>query len=204
MMPFKVHREERCLSLEPPVETVLASRFAGRTSLSFAKNPSGGQAIDRIALLRAESRSDDHHAASPGSTLTVSLRRPPLPRRREPGLAPANLPCTSGQRPGRSSAGVIDCSSHVRDLVSIDPFTVPTARLRALFVLVVLAHHRRRVLHFAVGAISLAIGGGGITRDLFRRAIDWGFPIHSASCWAPAACCTRMAWMRGSPRACCP
>src|SRR5262249_25079947 len=29
-------------------------------------------------------------------------------------------------------------------------FTVPTARLRVLFVLVVLAHHRRRVLHFNV------------------------------------------------------
>ena len=36
------------------------------------------------------------------------------------------------------------------DLVSIDFFTVPTARLRVLFVLVVLAHHRRRVLHFNV------------------------------------------------------
>ena len=40
--------------------------------------------------------------------------------------------------------------NHVRDLVSIDFFTVPTARLRALFVLVVLAHHRRRVVHFNV------------------------------------------------------
>ncbi|MGH7643946.1 MAG: integrase core domain-containing protein, partial [Gemmatimonadales bacterium] len=39
-------------------------------------------------------------------------------------------------------------TNHVRDLVSIDFFTVPTAHLRVLFVLVVLAHHRRRVLHF--------------------------------------------------------
>jgi putative transposase len=38
--------------------------------------------------------------------------------------------------------------NHVQDLVSIDFFTVPTARLRVLFVLVVLAHHRRRVVHF--------------------------------------------------------
>jgi transposase InsO family protein len=35
-------------------------------------------------------------------------------------------------------------------LVSIDFFTVPTVRLRVLFVLVVLAHHRRRVVHFNV------------------------------------------------------
>jgi putative transposase len=41
-------------------------------------------------------------------------------------------------------------TNHVRDLVSIDFFTVPTAQLRVLFVLVVLAHHRRRVLHFNV------------------------------------------------------
>jgi putative transposase len=41
-------------------------------------------------------------------------------------------------------------ANHVRDLVSIDFFTVPTARLRVLFVLVVLAHHRRRVIHFNV------------------------------------------------------
>ena len=40
--------------------------------------------------------------------------------------------------------------NHVRDLVSLDFFTVPTARLRVLFVLVVLVHHRRRVVHFNV------------------------------------------------------
>jgi putative transposase len=41
-------------------------------------------------------------------------------------------------------------SNHVRDLVSLDFFTVPTAGFRVLFVLVVLAHHRRRVVHFNV------------------------------------------------------
>src|SRR3989454_170457 len=41
-------------------------------------------------------------------------------------------------------------TNHVQDLVSIDFVAVPTARLRVLFVLVILAHHRRRVLHFNV------------------------------------------------------
>jgi transposase InsO family protein len=41
-------------------------------------------------------------------------------------------------------------NNHVQDLVSIDFFSVPTAHLRVLFVLVVLAHHRRRVLQFNV------------------------------------------------------
>jgi len=41
-------------------------------------------------------------------------------------------------------------TNHVRDLVSLDFFTVPTARLRVLFVLIVLAHQRRCVVHFNV------------------------------------------------------
>jgi putative transposase len=41
-------------------------------------------------------------------------------------------------------------ANHVRELVALDFFTVPTVRLRVLFVLVVLAHHRRRVVHFNV------------------------------------------------------
>jgi putative transposase len=40
--------------------------------------------------------------------------------------------------------------NHVRDLVSLDFFTVSTAGLRVLFVLVVLAYHRRRIVHFNV------------------------------------------------------
>ena len=41
-------------------------------------------------------------------------------------------------------------ANHVTDLVSVDFFTVPTAGLRVLFVLVVLAHHRRCVVHFNI------------------------------------------------------
>jgi transposase InsO family protein len=40
--------------------------------------------------------------------------------------------------------------NHVRDLVSIDFFVVPTVRFKVLFVLVVLAHHCRKVVHFNV------------------------------------------------------
>ncbi len=41
-------------------------------------------------------------------------------------------------------------TNHVRDLVSIDFFTVPTVHLRVLFVFVVLTHYQRRILHFNV------------------------------------------------------
>jgi len=40
--------------------------------------------------------------------------------------------------------------SHVKDLVSIDFFVVPTVTFKILFVFVILAHHRRRVVHFSV------------------------------------------------------
>jgi putative transposase len=40
--------------------------------------------------------------------------------------------------------------NHFHTMVSIDFFAVPTAAFRVLFVLVVLAHNRRRVVHFNV------------------------------------------------------
>src|SRR5437899_7440891 len=58
-------------------------------------------------------------------------------------------------------------TNHLRDLVSIDFFTVPTARLRVLFVLVVLAHHRRRVMHFNVTAHPTA---GSTAQQIVRRS----------------------------------
>jgi transposase InsO family protein len=40
--------------------------------------------------------------------------------------------------------------NHVRDLVSMDLLVVPTATFRILFVLVILSHERRRILHLGV------------------------------------------------------
>jgi len=54
------------------------------------------------------------------------------------------------RRPEPSQTWRTFLANHIADLVSIDFFTVPTARLRVLFVLVILAHHRRRVVHFNV------------------------------------------------------
>jgi hypothetical protein len=53
-----------------------------------------------------------------------------------------------------------------RDLVSLDFFTIPTAGLRVLFVLVVLAHHRRRVVHFWEGGVRRF----GSSRETVRSA----------------------------------
>jgi putative transposase len=40
--------------------------------------------------------------------------------------------------------------NHVQDLVAMDFFTVPTVTCKVLFVLVILAHERRRVVHFNI------------------------------------------------------
>ena len=42
--------------------------------------------------------------------------------------------------------------NHVRDIVAVDFFTVPTATFRLLFCFIVLRHHRRMVIHFNVTA----------------------------------------------------
>jgi len=41
-------------------------------------------------------------------------------------------------------------NNHMGDLVSVDFFVVPTVTLRVLFVFIVLAHARRRIVHFNV------------------------------------------------------
>jgi hypothetical protein len=41
-------------------------------------------------------------------------------------------------------------TNHVKDLVSCDFFTVPTATFKVLFGFVILAHERRRIVHFNI------------------------------------------------------
>jgi transposase InsO family protein len=54
------------------------------------------------------------------------------------------------RRPPPSQSWKTFLGNHLGQLVSVDFFTVPTIRLRVLFVFVVLEHRRREVLHFNV------------------------------------------------------
>jgi putative transposase len=40
--------------------------------------------------------------------------------------------------------------NHAKETIALDFFTVPTATFKVLFVLVILSHDRRRILHFNV------------------------------------------------------
>jgi transposase InsO family protein len=59
--------------------------------------------------------------------------------------------------------------NHVKSLVSIDFFTVPTIRFQILYVFLVLAHERRRIVHFAVTAHPTAEW----TAHQLREAFPW-------------------------------
>src|SRR5215472_12276941 len=76
--------------------------------------------------------------------------------------------------------------NHVGELVSIDFFTVPTATFRVLFVLVVLAHRRRRVLHFNVTEHPTAAWAspGSVSRRSCATVSD---PRPRQSLWRPVA-----------------
>lgn len=57
--------------------------------------------------------------------------------------------------------------NHLTQLVSIDFFTVPTIRFHVLYVFLILAHDRRRILHFNVTAHPTAEWTGQQLRDAF-------------------------------------
>jgi putative transposase len=57
--------------------------------------------------------------------------------------------------------------NHVTTLVSVDFFTVPTIRFQILYVFLVLAHDRRRILHFNVTAHPTAEWTGQQLREAF-------------------------------------
>ena len=57
--------------------------------------------------------------------------------------------------------------NHVKTLVSVDFFTVPTIRFQILYVFLVLAHDRRRILNFNVTAHPTAEWTGQQLREAF-------------------------------------
>jgi transposase InsO family protein len=59
--------------------------------------------------------------------------------------------------------------NHLKDMVSADFFTVPTIRFQILYVFLVLAHERRRIVHFAVTQHPTAEW----TAQQLREAFPW-------------------------------
>lgn len=80
--------------------------------------------------------------------------------------------------------------NHAGQIVAADFFVVPTATYRLVFVLVLLAHERRRVVHFAVTSHPTAEW----TRQQLREAFPWAHAPrnvlhdrdHAFAAWAAA------------------
>jgi putative transposase len=68
-----------------------------------------------------------------------------------------------------SQTGRTFLENHVKTMVSVDFFTVPPIRFKILYVFLVLAHERRRIVHFAVTAHPTAEW----TAQQLREAFPW-------------------------------
>ena len=68
-------------------------------------------------------------------------------------------------------------TNHLTSLVSLDFFTVPTLTGRVLFVLVLLSHHRRRIVHLRITEHP--------TAEWTAQQIIEAFPENTVPCWLP-------------------
>ena len=59
--------------------------------------------------------------------------------------------------------------NHLGDIAAMDFFVVPTATFRVLYVFVIMAHDRRRILHFNVMTSPSAAHSGQVERPVRRK-----------------------------------
>lgn len=72
--------------------------------------------------------------------------------------------------------------NHLGEIVAIDFFTVPTLCLRVLFVLLVVEHQRRRVLHFSVTEHATAEWAGPQVIEAFAECDARRYLIRDRDC----------------------
>ena len=89
--------------------------------------------------------------------------------------------------------------NHLRSLVSVDFFTVPTVTFKVLFVFVVLAHHRRRVVHVNVTDAPTAQWTAQQTRGGVPLGHRTAIPAARPRCGSTGPC-SRAACTPGDPR----
>jgi transposase InsO family protein len=69
-------------------------------------------------------------------------------------------------------------ANHVHQIMAADFFLVPTATYRLLFVLVILAHDRRRIVHVAVTAHPTAAWTAQQLREAFPEDVAPRYLVH--------------------------
>jgi putative transposase len=86
-----------------------------------------------------------------GAQISSSSRRPPSSTGIDIGETSVSKYIVRHRRPPSQTWRTF-LENHAKSVVSVDFFTVPTIRFQILYVFLVLAHERRRILHFAVAA----------------------------------------------------
>ena len=81
--------------------------------------------------------------------------------------------------------------NHLKTMVSVDFFTVPTIRFQILYVFLVLAHDRRRMVHFGVTAHPTAEWTAQQRVNRFP-----GRPRHAICCGIAIESSARTSWSR--------
>ena len=73
-------------------------------------------------------------------------------------------------------------TNHLEQITAADFFVVPTVTGRVLFVLVLLAHHRRRVVHVAATAHPTAAWTAQQIREAFPWKVAPRYLLHDRDC----------------------
>jgi transposase InsO family protein len=81
-------------------------------------------------------------------------------------------------RPPPSQTWRTFLANHVHQIAAADFFVVPTVTYRLLFVLVILAHHRRRIVHVAVTAHPTAPWAAQQLREAFPEDAAPHYLVH--------------------------
>jgi catechol 2,3-dioxygenase-like lactoylglutathione lyase family enzyme len=106
--PIRIGASERPgLGVESVLEVddvaATCQHVAAQQWLSLARTWPWAQVLDLLILSLPQSRPDDHHAALPASNPSLSIRRPPPARPREPRLASPSRRVQANGKPAQAA-----------------------------------------------------------------------------------------------------
>jgi hypothetical protein len=132
--------------VESTVNEVVSKRFCKRQQMQWSKERAPLLLQTRVRVLNGEL------AASSSAGIRTWILRP---RRCRPRPDPQHLHALVEKyrprvRKPPSPTWRAFLADHVKEIVACDFFTVPTVQCRVLFVFIMLAHERRRIVHFNI------------------------------------------------------
>jgi hypothetical protein len=125
--------------------------------------------MERVALGLGDREARHGHCLAPQGISYLLVVESPARQARATSRISRDSRADPPHEPRESGLGRAFLENHLQNLVSVDFFTVPTIRFQILYVFLVLAHERRRIIHFAVTAHPTAEW----TAHQLREAFPW-------------------------------